>query len=324
MPENSSRNEAGRPSPAPERAIENGGRYQAPNHYAAYCLGIRSSLALPELTPVPDGSDVVIRAGAVEGVPPDGPPTRVLHRSTADETRLFLDGVGKLLVRAGEEIVVDAAPGIAPGTLRAFLLGPGVATLLAQRGLFVLHASAVEVGAGAVAFVGGSGWGKSTTAAALHARGHALVADDVLALDLGSDTVRALPGFPQLKLWGETAAHLGAPADGWMQYNPALDKGFQAAGRVIASPLPLDAVYVLDDGDDVAFEPLSCGQAVIELVRHSWAAGILRATAPRRHFESCSSVAERVPLVRVCRPQVLERLADVVDAIERRPSRSEG
>jgi serine kinase of HPr protein (carbohydrate metabolism regulator) len=54
--------------------------------------------------------------------------------------------------------------------------------LLQQRGRLVLHASAVTVDLGVVAFMGGPGWGKSTMAAAMYARGHSIVADDVTAV----------------------------------------------------------------------------------------------------------------------------------------------
>ena len=56
------------------------------------------------------------------------------------------------------------------------------AAWLRLRGVPALHASAVAVGGAALAVVGSAGAGKSTTAAARAARGHAVVADDVLAL----------------------------------------------------------------------------------------------------------------------------------------------
>ncbi|NBC85561.1 MAG: hypothetical protein GVY25_05150, partial [Bacteroidetes bacterium] len=50
-------------------------------------------------------------------------------------------------------------PDVAEGTLRAPLLGVVLGTLLHQRGLHTLHASAVVVDGGAVAFVGEKGAG---------------------------------------------------------------------------------------------------------------------------------------------------------------------
>ena len=94
--------------------------------------------------------------------------------------------------------------------LRLYLLGPALALLLHQRGFLVLHASAVSLDGGVVAFLGHSGHGKSTTAATLHARGAAIVADDVVAVDLGAPGgPAALPGFPLLKLWPDAVTALG-------------------------------------------------------------------------------------------------------------------
>ena len=55
-----------------------------------------------------------------------------------------------------------------------YLLGPVLGLLLRLRGVPCLHASAVAFGDSAVAFAGSEGAGKSTTAAALASRGHAV------------------------------------------------------------------------------------------------------------------------------------------------------
>jgi hypothetical protein len=68
----------------------------------------------------------------------------------------------------------EVIPIVVAGTLSAFIM--------AMRGTCVLHASAVEIGGQAVAFVGESGQGKTTMAAVLCAAGAALVTDDVLPL----------------------------------------------------------------------------------------------------------------------------------------------
>ena len=56
--------------------------------------------------------------------------------------------------------------------LRNFLLGTVFATFLRLRGLFVLHASSVNINGSAVAFSGFKGYGKSTTAMAFYNEGY--------------------------------------------------------------------------------------------------------------------------------------------------------
>jgi hypothetical protein len=99
--------------------------------------------------------------------------------------------MGTILVRKGREIIVDPIPGLEDKVLRLFVLGPALAVLLHQRGRLVLHASAAAIAGEVVAFMGRSGWGKSTAAAALYTRGHSIVADDVTAVQVNTDT-----GFP--------------------------------------------------------------------------------------------------------------------------------
>ncbi len=71
-----------------------------------------------------------------------------------------------------------------------------------------LHAGGVMCGNGAWAVLGPSGWGKTTTLAALHARDWAVLADDVLIID-GRDVLagpRALDLRPERAVAGLTAA----------------------------------------------------------------------------------------------------------------------
>jgi hypothetical protein len=134
---------------------------------------------------------------------------------TAGEARLYWPDVGAVLLRHGREITLDPRLEWALDLLRLYLPRPVLALLLHQRGLLVLHASAVSLDGGVVAFLGHSGRGKSTTAATLHARGCAVVADDVVAVDLGaSGGPAALPGLFQLKLWPDAVTALGeSPED---------------------------------------------------------------------------------------------------------------
>jgi hypothetical protein len=62
------------------------------------------------------------------------------------------------------------------------------------RGMEILHASAVALSGRAVAFLGASGAGKTTLAGRILARGARLVTDDVLAVDLADEAVRAHRG----------------------------------------------------------------------------------------------------------------------------------
>jgi hypothetical protein len=76
---------------------------------------------------------------------------------------------------------VVCSPG-AEGWMRV-LMDSVLGTLALLRGREALHAGAVEIAGGALAVAGPPGAGKSSLLAALVARGHRLLADDVLVLE---------------------------------------------------------------------------------------------------------------------------------------------
>ena len=151
--------------------------------YTAYGLHLHATLPLPELTVVADGAppDVSILFGKLPPPPPELPDEGGGVLLTPEGVYFYWRDFGAFLVREGREILIDLLPGVGMQAVRLPLLGCVLGVLLHQRGLFTLHASAVSVGGAAVAFIGAKHAGKSTMAAALHARGHAMLADDVLA-----------------------------------------------------------------------------------------------------------------------------------------------
>lgn len=169
---------------------------------------------------------------------------------------------------------------------RAALAAPPTVLSLALRGLFCLHASAVETPRGVLAFVGRSGKGKSTLAAHLAARpgeGWALVSDDILPVDLLSDAPAAFRGtLPDAPL---------------------------GDGR----RLPLRAIYVLSNSkrEEVATSALSRTDAFVTLTRHTVASRLFDPALKARHFDACAAGSARIP-VRVLRyPRRLSVLDEV-------------
>jgi hypothetical protein len=175
--------------------------------------------------------------------------------------------------------------------------------MLQALGWQALHASAVMLPDGVMAFCGLSGHGKSTVAYALAARGFGQFADDAVLLEAGGDAVAAhpLPFRPRLR--PHTATHL----------SPAR----RATTERVAARLRL--VWVL--------EPLTTGEAVAELetipavsafstlVTHAHCFNPSDAAATRRMSEAYLAVAATVPVIRLRYPRGFDRLDAVLDAI---------
>ena len=150
-------------------------------------------------------SDIVVRKAHV---PPrlEAPDhvAALFQTKGTSEYLLALPGTGRILVRNGDEVLVDAEPGADPSSI---LSGPLQAMLWHQRGLLPLHGSVVVVGTKAVALCGPSAAGKSTLAAVLAGQGHTVVADDVCVID--PDTADVLAGSGRLRLWRDALDRLG-------------------------------------------------------------------------------------------------------------------
>jgi hypothetical protein len=282
--------------------------------YTAFGLGVRSTLPLPELTAGRGGVDVRIRPQRLDDAAlRDAPEQR---RVAPRETRFHWDDVGTFAIRDGREILIDPWPGVDERLVRIALLGPALAVLLQQRGNLVLHASAVSVHGAAVAFLGCSGSGKSTLAAALHRRGHALIADDLVAVRVEAGTAVVYPGFPQLKLWPDSIRALGGDPEVLPRVDPEFDKRARRATGVPQRALPLARAYVLTPGNLTRIEPLPSREAVIELVRHSYGVEWLHGLFDGTDLANRAEIARRVRLRRLTRPWDLVALSAAAVAVE--------
>lgn len=295
--------------------------------YRAYDLNIHSEIVLPELAPGDGTADVIIRLGKLEGLPAEAKDARSFYKVTDDGIYLAWEGVGAFLVRNGNEIIIDPLPGVEECILRLFILGSTLAMLLHQRGdLVVLHASMVAIKNNAIGFVGDKGAGKSTMAAFLHERGHRLMADDVLAIDLRAGTPEALPGFPHLKLWPDSVATLGHTPEELPKLRPELEKrSLRLDGNFSQTSVPLKAIYMLDQGEEPSIKKLHPKQALQALMPHWYGArfgtDLLQGLGLTTHFSQCSTLVNTVPFFHLKRPRSLPGLSDLARLIENHVSR---
>jgi hypothetical protein len=288
--------------------------------YFACGLRIHSAFSFPELIEVEGPHDAIIRIGEVHH--PLNPTTDAdgCFLASPEEVGFFWPDVGALLIRNGTEIVFDPASGVEQTVVRLYILGRALSLLLQQRGLLVLHASSIAFDGGAVAFLGAKGWGKSTTAAALHASGYNVVSDDLLALQLDDGMIPMVyPAFPQLKLWPEAATSVGCVVETLPRIHPDYEKrARRVTGGFSQSPLPLKRIYVLGEASSLEVERLSAQEAFIEIVRHSNGLRLLKdMDKAASHFYQCIRLAGTVPVCILKRPYSLAGLSEVVSVIER-------
>ncbi|MGH7231995.1 MAG: serine kinase [Nitrospiraceae bacterium] len=289
------------------------------NRYTAYGLSISSTLPLPELVRSEAAANVSICFGKVDGLSPTFAADERYFQASASTAYLFWRSIGTFLIQNGETIIVDPAADVEEAVLRLFILGPALAVLLHQRGYLILHASAVEANGEAIAFLGGSGWGKSTMAASLYARGRKIIADDVVAVQLDSTNGPTVPpGFPQLKLWPDSIDTIGLDSGSLPRVHPELEKrACRVPLQFSQSPLPLAHIYVLGKGANHSIEPLDKSDALVELVRHSYGVRLLQPTNAPEHFLRCANLARTVPVRRLNNLHSLSSIPELAKIVEK-------
>lgn len=266
---------------------------------ALFGLAVQSDLPLPGLPSAEGGAPlVVVRYGSI--------PRQEGYSLATDGGGLSLQvpDVGRFLISGGDSIVIDPAPGAGERELRVYLLGSAFGALLHQRGLLPLHANCVEIAGRAVAFLGRSGAGKSTLAHWFQRNGHAVLADDVSAIDLAGPPL-ALPGVPRLRLWQDALEAAGLDRNVYPRSFAGQDKFDVPAAARRGQPLPLGACYLLAEAADDephGIFPLTGLDASEALIANTYRGAFVPLLGRgEQHLRSCVALARKVPLFRAVR-----------------------
>lgn len=289
------------------------------NHiYTAFNLNISSAIPLPGPIATNAQPDVFIKLGRLRRFLSEITTRESDFEVTKDGVFLFFESEGTLLVRGGNEIIVDPVPGVSDWALSLIILGPALAILLSQRGLLTLHGAALALGGNGIVFLGERGCGKSTLAAAFHSMGYSVLSDDITAVQIDRDNLKVLPGFPIIKLESESAAPYRENLQRISELPSYLRiQIFHVPRRFPKFPLPLKHIYVLAEAQDIRIEPLGLQDSLVELVRHSYRASLLKGIQTSWHFLQCTSLVNNVPIRRLNRPLSLSSLPNVVRIVEK-------
>jgi hypothetical protein len=209
------------------------------------------------------------------------------------------------------------------------LLGPVLSFWLERLGIPALHASAVVAHDRALVFLSTNSGGKSALAAAFMQAAYPLLTDDILPVEFVHGTCVGRPGYPQMRLWPDEARYFLGHYEDLPQVHPAYSKrrvpvGRSGFGSFCAAARPLACLYLPErcesaaERSHITILPLPRRQAVIELVRNSFAAGLAQAIGlqPQR-LELFARMVQQVPMRRLLYPSGFEHLPRVGEAILR-------
>lgn len=302
----------------------------APYTYVAYGTAISSAIPLPGL---PARGSVVERTsgtGLRVSVGPlprnwedlddskvyDDRPDGLCVYRLSDGFGLTYQGIGSLRVRA-DRITLSPDPAAEQDSIAWLVSNLGLRLALVARGAVVFHASAALVDDVLVSFAGPSGRGKSTLAAACYANGHVHHTDDLVPVQTQSSTGKPLvsPGPPSLRTDSDVASTLGLSSSRQPpEEEPVL---IDTSDRHSTVPREIEVLYLIDDADEVSIDPVPTQDAVLEILRRSYA--LYRdsdADSASTHFEVCGELAQSIRVRRLSRPRSLHELREAVAAIE--------
>jgi hypothetical protein len=205
-------------------------------------------------------------------------------------------------------------------------LGAVMGMVLRLRGMICLHASVAAVGSRAVVILGSKGAGKSSMAATLAERGHAVLSDDVAVITKSSGSYAVHAGYPRLRLWPATLRALNVDLD----LTPVLstfDKRYLELNeengddrwRFQSEPLPLGTIYLLkrDDAlDGPEIELVPAAERLATLIEHTSVRFMpLEAAQRKQEFAEFGRLAMAVPFFRIHRPDGVNHLTAQCEAI---------
>lgn len=270
--------------------------------YYAFGLHIHSTLDFPDLLLLEAArADVCITLGSVSPTGLLQPTYTGLYYQTAPgHFWLHVPDIAWFHVTDGRRMVVTPAAGADAHSIRLYVLGSCMGALLHQRGLLVLHGTAIRVGAHGVIFAGPLGYGKSTLAAAFHQRQYEIVTDDLCAI---SAVGHVMPSYPRISLWHDTATHLGIDTARLQRSRLQVEKyAYPLRETFCQHSLPVAAVYILSisNRETVRFEPITGMDMFTPLKNNTYRMPYLQDLGLQRdHLQHCGRLAGQIQLTRI-------------------------
>jgi hypothetical protein len=234
---------------------------------------------------------------------------------------LLVTPVARLLISRGREIHYTMTSGHPDTELRPFICGPALAVLCYQRGINLLHGTALGSPAGTVVLAGSSGAGKSTFAFALCQQGWTLLGDDVLPVRLEGSLLQVLTGSRHVYLWDDSARHFQLPVAQLPRVRQSLHKyAVSVAIERRTVPTTINALISLErfTGAGSGYRLLSGKAAFASLLtdisyRSLWADHLLQ---PVNRFQFVSQTLHNTPLYCLAYEHNFDKLGTLTDTLQ--------
>jgi hypothetical protein len=285
--------------------------------YRACGVTIDSFIDLPDLPVCNSRAEVVVRTGKLAPLASTDPGDDGPVSAYRDMIEIVWPRVGCFRI-TNRSIVVRPDEDVDDSLLRLYLVGPALAVLLHLRGIFVLHASAIEIDGEAVCFMGESGSGKSTLACALHLRGNRVLSDDFVAVASVDGLWRLFSGSFSLKLWPDTVRALRCREVTLERIHPRSEKRLCRAVQVAAPrSMPIRCLYILRSGSAIKIEAAAPTQVFSDLIRNGYCRPVVNKSDAPFYFLQCSQFARNVSCRYIYRTRNSSAIGELTTMVER-------
>ncbi len=289
--------------------------------YHAFGITIASEIPLPELSVSSGIGDINIRMGQVPEQLAGFLGSNEHYQAIPNHLLMEVRDIGRYYISDGDQIIIEPAPDAEINAVRLFLLGSAMGALLLQRGVLPIHGSALHINDYCFIITGEQGAGKSTLAAALAAKGHPILTDDLAAVRFDESGIPwVYPSYPQQKLWNDSLDLMGKEAAAYDRIFGRLNKfAVPIPDGFCDIPKKLSAIYELRKED--------CGELRINklygtnkmdvimrnIYRHEFVVGL---GIEQAIFSLAAALAEQVSLRQIIRPEGIYGIEDQVSLLE--------
>jgi hypothetical protein len=204
-----------------------------------------------------------------------------------------------------------------------WLFGLVLSFILQARGVFSLHAAAVNCDGQAVAFLGTNGHGKTTLAFFFLRKRHSLITDDVLPLVQQQAEILALPASPTINLWSNTLSAF-ADVNGSSNGGATVEKRRHSLDKLdlpfCPCPVRLTHIYFLkrmskEATEGIHIAPVSPTSGLIGLLGHTRASSTIELERQKTLLKMYGNLISHVSVRRLTYPAGFEFLPTVYDKL---------
>ena len=233
-----------------------------------------------------------------------------------------VDGVLRVSVQAGRIITIEPASqsGGNLELIRTITQSELIAAALRQRGLLVLHASCVANGSGAIAFVGFSGWGKSTLAIRFLQEGYRLLSDDVLPICTKKRPPVAYPSHPFVKAKEDTLIESEKSKKKYQKNELSGKSEIPFIEEFSVRKREIIKIYIIEEEFKKKNEvqKIKNSEQIFELMKHTWANSLVSSPEDRKeHLKLSKKLSQKIDVKVLSRRKSIENLKSVIEVVKK-------